>query len=206
MCGRFTVKGKKLSEQVSEELGCDFEADANEDLCPTQQVETLISSEGKLQQLSTTWGIHPQWSNKLLINAKAETVTGKSTFRQAFTHRRCVVPCSGWFEWRNEGGSRKRKYFFRQEYESALYMAGFWYPGADTHLPQLMTMTTAPTATCAEYHHRMPLLIQAEHIHYWLNAKPDELQPLLTSPDEAILISPAETPKPSPSTGQQSLF
>lgn len=206
MCGRFTVKGKKLSKQVSEELDCDFEVETNEDLCPTQQVETLISANGQLEQLSTSWGIHPQWSDKLLINAKSETVTQKSTFRQAFTERRCVVPCSGWFEWRNEGGSRKKKYFFRQQDESALYMAGFWYPSSADSLPQLMTMTTAPTATCAQYHHRMPLLIQPEHIDYWLNAKVDELYPLLAAPDEAIEITAADiSPVPS-DNGQQSLF
>lgn len=205
MCGRFAVKGKKLSKQVSEELDCDFEAYTNEDLCPTQQVETLISTDRQLQQLSTSWGIHPQWSNKLLINAKSETVTEKSTFRQAFTDRRCVVPCSGWFEWRDEGGSRKKKYFFQHQDESALYMAGFWYPGSVDHLPQLMTMTTAPTATCAEYHHRMPLLIKAENISYWLNAQIDELQPLLETPNEAIVIT-SEQSTSQLSAPQQTLF
>jgi putative SOS response-associated peptidase YedK len=78
----------------------------------------------------------------MLINAQSETVASKKTFASAFAHNRCLVPCSGWFEWRDEGNAKKQKYLFSYEDNEPAYMAGILYLCDDAM--QLVTLTTAP--------------------------------------------------------------
>ncbi|MCE9685818.1 SOS response-associated peptidase [Shewanella sp. AS16] len=186
MCGRLYVLADILRPQVQEELGLEFPLQTNLDLRPTDSVATLVSHEGKLQQLQTRWGIKPSWANKLLINAQAETVSKKRTFANAFEHNRCLVPCSGWFEWRDEGGPKKQKYLFSQRQQRPLYMAGIFYP-TQTNTPELVTLTTSPNEICAAYHSRMPLFIKPEQIPIWFNSSPEELEPLLQCVDSGYV-------------------
>jgi putative SOS response-associated peptidase YedK len=152
MCGRINVYGEPLSNAVSSALNIDFNAPTNHDLYPTQTVSTVAFKNG-MHQLDTTWGIKPQWSKKLLINAQSETAAVKQTFKRAFAENRCVVPCSGWYEWSTAAGEGKQKYLFDNLEGSPLYMAGIYYPQAEAS-PELVTLTTKPTELCAKYHHR----------------------------------------------------
>ncbi|WP_116472827.1 SOS response-associated peptidase [Zobellella maritima] len=180
MCGRFALD-IELSTQVGARLGIAFNTPPNDDVRPTHTVATVAWLDDRLQQLNTHWGIKPEWATHWLINAKAETVTGKKTFARAFAEHRCLVPCSGWYEWRDEGGPRKQKYRFEHASGDELYMAGIWYPAREHEAsPALVTLTTQPDELCAQYHNRMPLLIAAEHIHYWFGSTPEQLTPLLT--------------------------
>lgn len=182
MCGRLNVIEDPLCQQVSEQLGLNFDTHTNRDLRPTQLVATVAAHEKSLYQLTTPWGIQPAWSKKLLINAKAETVATKPTFKNAFKHHRCVVPCSGWFEWKQqEGANKKTKYLFQESQHYPLYMAGIFYPRTPGNV-QLVTLTTTPTKQCAAYHHRMPLLIAPNQVAYWLNSPADQLEPILEQP------------------------
>ncbi len=107
MCGRIDIQGEKLTQGVSDLLGFDFHVATNRDLRPTQILQAIISSAQGLEQMEASWGIKPTWAKQLLINAKAETVDQKPTFKQAFSERRCIVPCSGRYEWRDEGRAKK---------------------------------------------------------------------------------------------------
>jgi len=177
MCGRINVIEDPLARVVSEILGIHFAVKTNTDLRPTQAVEVVAESGDRhLQQMSTTWGIQPQWAKRLLTNAQAETVHQKPTFKKAFAERRCLVPCSGWYEWRDEGGARKQKYLFEHADGAPLFMGAIWYPAEQ---PQIVTLTTAPNTKCAEYHSRMPVLIEPEQIDFWFGSTSDEVQPLL---------------------------
>ena len=92
------------------------------------KISTITSINRNYQQLGTSWGIQPSWSKRLLINAQSETVAQKPTFRSAFNSNRCLVPCSGWYEWRAEEG-KKVKYFFSLSDNQPIYMAGITYHG-----------------------------------------------------------------------------
>lgn len=187
MCGRFSLN-VETAGQVRARLGIPFEAQANNDVRPTDTVATVTIINGQLQQLATRWGIKPDWATHLLINAKSETVATKKTFARAFTQHRCLVPCSGWYEWRDEGGPKKQKYLFTHASGEELYMAGIWYPSTpDAPVPELVTLTTAPDPLCAQYHNRMPQLIAPENINYWFHASPEQLAPLLTPPEEGVI-------------------
>ena len=101
MCGRFSVN-KALTPIVSELFNTDYSVETNANLSPSQSVATMVKSGSNYQQVNALWGIKPSWSKKLIINAQAESVATKPTFRQAFQSQRCLVPCNGWFEWRTE--------------------------------------------------------------------------------------------------------
>jgi putative SOS response-associated peptidase YedK len=89
---------------VSELFNTHYSVEANADLRPSQSVATIVNNGSSFQQVNALWGIKPNWSKKLIINAQAETVATKPTFKQAFQSQRFLVPCNGWFEWRTEEG------------------------------------------------------------------------------------------------------
>jgi putative SOS response-associated peptidase YedK len=180
MCGRISIDSF-LANTVSLQLGVPFNPQTNLDLRPTEQVSVVIMADSQLQQLDCSWGIKPAWSKKLLINAQAETVREKKTFASAFTSHRCVVPCSGWYEWREEGKKQKQKYLFSHDAAEPLYMAGIFYPNAE--FAQLVILTTEPTEKCKAYHNRMPLLISPFEMDFWLQTEAVMLEALLCHPE-----------------------
>lgn len=180
MCGRLTIDGLALAERVSVQIGAPYHPQTNLDLRPTERVTVIGLVNDQLASINSTWGIKPNWSKSQLINAQAETVREKKTFANAFAHHRCIVPCSGWYEWRDEGGKRKQKYLFSRADEQPLYMAGILFLNDATS--QLVTLTTSPTEQCAAYHSRMPLLIEPTDLDFWLHSEPAMLTPLLSHP------------------------
>lgn len=176
MCGRLNVIDDPLAKAVSDLLGISFSPENNTDLRPTQNVSTVICANNAIQQLDLPWGIKLEWAKRIIVNAQAETVATKPTFRQAFQTSRVVVPCSGWYEWRIEEG-KKQKYHFTSRDKSPLYMAAIALEGNQ----KLVTLTTKPNQQCAEYHHRMPLLIQSNQVEQWLISSANDVGTLLRS-------------------------
>ncbi len=177
MCGRLNVISDPLAMWVSHALNLDYTTISNDDLRPTDHIDAVVSMEGRCLQLGARWGIKPSWSKKLIINAQAETASEKKTFREAFDRRRCLVPCTGWYEWRDEGGKRKQKYSFTHSNSSPLLMAGIYF---ETELgTELVTLTTEPNKKCAAIHKRMPVLIEPTAAELWFGGTPEEVQPLL---------------------------
>ncbi|GLX80502.1 DUF159 family protein [Thalassotalea insulae] len=182
MCGRLNVIDDPLTKIVSDILGIKFSTSSNNNLCPTQQVSTVAKENGYFQ-VNATWGIKPDWSKSLLINAQSETVHKKSTFKNSFLNHRCLVPCSGWYEWRLESG-KKVKYLFEHSDNQPLFMGGILY---HPHAPQLVTLTVRPNEKCSQYHHRMPLLIEPDNFDYWFHSTPEELIPLMCAVDDDLV-------------------
>ena len=173
MCGRLNVVNEPISGWIGGQLGIEFTTPDNSDLKPTQPVATLVSEEGRYRQLDTAWGITPHWSKRPIINAQAETVSSKRTFQTAFRSARCLVPCLGWYEWRDEGGPRKQRYSFTDPAENPLFMAGIYFN--DPEGARLVTMTTVPSAAAAAIHHRMPLIIDRKDINLWLTGTDEQV-------------------------------
>lgn len=187
MCGRLNIEGESLSKAVSKRLNINYQATSNPNLCPSQNVSTLAFQD-KIQTLDTVWGIKPEWAKKLIINAQSESVALKPTFKRAFAESRCVVPCSGWYEWCSLSDKDKHQYLFRSEFNRPLYMAGIYYPQLETP-HKLVTLTTKPSKQCAQYHHRMPLLLPEEAIIDWLTLPVHHLAALMQGTRESITIS-----------------
>jgi len=182
MCGRFSVN-KALTPIVSEQFNTHYHVETNANLSPGQSVSTIINNGLNYQQVNALWGIKPNWSKKLIINAQAETVAIKPTFKQAFQKQRCLIPCNGWFEWRTEAG-KKVKYLFEHANKVPLYMAGILFQHEYT---ELVTLTTTPNDKCRQYHKRTPVFIAPEHEDYWFSASAQEVEPLLKHVDENLI-------------------
>lgn len=90
MCGRMNITDDPLALWISENLGINFRSQANHDFRPTQSTR-LISAD--LAVHDSNWGIHPNWSDKIIINARSETLLSKPLFANHFK-RRVLVPCS----------------------------------------------------------------------------------------------------------------
>ncbi|SES63115.1 SOS response-associated peptidase [Thalassotalea agarivorans] len=183
MCGRLNVLDDPLAQMVSDLLGINFSTETNVDLCPSQRVAAIIKPPSGFQQLDTIWGIQPVWAKKLLINAQSETIASKPTFRESIQIRRCLVPCTGWYEWKTEAG-KKQKYSFTHSQHEPFYMAGIWY---DHKQPELVTLTTRPNELCGQIHSRMPVIITPDNIDYWFHSSVDALPPLFDAIDEALI-------------------
>ncbi len=185
MCGRLNVINDPLAQWVSQVLDLDFRTSTNTDLRPTEHIDTVVSMEGRCLQLGGRWGIKPAWSKKLIINAQGETAAEKKTFREAFAKRRCLVPCTGWYEWRDEGGPKKQKYGFTHSKSDPFFMAGLYF---ENELgTELVTLTTEPNEKCSEIHKRMPVLIEPANARRWLTGSPRSIQPLLCALDSDII-------------------
>lgn len=188
MCGRFSVNKDQIDDWVLERFEVSFNCETNSDLRPTQTVAALTNSNDSLSQINTSWGIKPGWSKKLIINAQGETAASKKTFKESFNSRRCLIPCSGWYEWRDEGGKRKQKYLFNQTDNKPFLMAGIWFETEG--MPEIVTLTTYPNSSCAEIHKRMPVLIEPENVNFWFNSSVENLRVLIEPiASEQVLIT-----------------
>ncbi|TNC80502.1 MAG: DUF159 family protein [Oleiphilus sp.] len=179
MCGRLNVKDDPLSRIVSEALGVPFQAEDNSDLRPTQMVSTLASEpdvsdqasrhKSRITQLDLPWGIKPNWAKRILINAQAESVAVKPTFKRAFASSRCAIPCDGWYEWcvNPESGS-KTKYLFTRADHAPVYMAGICINQGPDKPKGLVTLTCAPDPYYARFHHRLPLMLEQSSVADWI--------------------------------------
>ena len=184
MCGRMNVD-TKISPIISEFFGINFSTPNNDNLSPGETVSTIINNNGGFQQLHAGWGINPSWSKNLLINAQSETVITKPTFSKAIKANRCLIPCSGWYEWRTENG-KKQKYLFSNSNDEPFLMAGTWYQTAN-EMPKLVTLTTAPNDKCAQYHKRMPVIVLPQNAEFWFQSPVEQLFPLFEAIDQSII-------------------
>lgn len=188
MCGRFEINKALVDKGVYQSLKVNFDAINNLDQRPTQSVECLHQHNGKIKQVSSHWGIKPEWAHYPIINAQIETIASKKTFSSAYALHRCVVPCSGWFEWTGESGHKKKHRFSSSE-DGVLFMAGILFP-YQHGVFQLVTITREADAHCGIYHHRMPLLINETKVADWLSL-PQSLKELGHFHDHhAIKINP----------------
>lgn len=197
MCGRYTIvhTHKELIARfrVTKAL---IESRARFNIAPTQKVPVVIfESQRVLEEVS--WGLIPSWSKepdkfKPLINARAETLAEKPSFRAAFKKRRCLIPADGFYEWQTKAG---RKFPVRITLEEgALFsFAGLYEDRKDPAGNNLRTCTiiTVPAnEKIAPIHERMPAILRPEDEDLWLTAKPEETEKafgcLKTYPDNQI--------------------
>lgn len=154
---------------------------------PTDQA-LIIKPEG--QAILCGWGFDVSWDKKPLINARAESLTEKKTFAPLL-EQRCIIPATGYFEWRNTGDS-KRKNSIHPSDQTVFSMAGLW--GVD----RFTIITCAPSPEIAFIHNRMPVILTPEGEAAWLN--PDSpfksVSHHLVPYDRARMIAEEDTPTP----------
>ncbi|HLU75105.1 MAG TPA: SOS response-associated peptidase [Nonomuraea sp.] len=195
MCGRYASARSKhqlLEEfQVEQDADPDKELGADYNVAPTKNVYAVLSrvpaeAQRAVRQLRVVkWGLVPPWAKdpsigSRMINARAETLAEKPSYRRAFAKRRCLLPADGYFEWMPVEGDKKKKqpYFIHPADGGVLAMAGlyeFWKdPGRadDDPLKWLVTCTVITTDAEDELghiHDRMPMMIERDRWEEWLD-------------------------------------
>jgi len=143
------------------------------------------------------WGLIPAWSrdaSRPSVNARAESLAERPAFRDAFRHRRCIVPASGFYEWEARGRAR-HPWVFRRHDGAAFFFAALWEtwtaPGAGP-LATCALITTAANPCVARIHDRMPALLDPAAARLWLD--PTASSALLSSllqpaPDDLLIAT-----------------
>jgi putative SOS response-associated peptidase YedK len=180
MCGRFAliVDASVLADVFEVEPPADLKPRYN--IAPTQTVPVVRrGSESERELAPVRWGLIPSWAKDAkmgarMINARAETVAEKPSFRSAVKSRRCLVPASGFFEWvKTDGG--KQPYFVRFQDDRPFAFAGLWErwsKGDDGPVDTCTIITTIPNELMAKLHHRMPVILPPALFDEWLEPAP----------------------------------
>jgi putative SOS response-associated peptidase YedK len=138
-----------------------------------------------------------------MINARAETVAEKPSFRTAFKRRRCIIPASGFYEWQKTANG-KQPVFIHAADKSPLGLAGLWeiWQGGDgSYLESCTIITTSPNSLMRPIHNRMPVILEPEDYATWLHPDPDPmvgLHLLRPFPAEKMTAYPVSTYVNSP--------
>lgn len=191
MCGRysFAPKPKQLDArmrdvQVPAELKISF------NIAPTHLAYVVANDRPHVLQ-TMAWGLVPSWSadgknTGKLINARAEGIGDKPSFREPVHSRRCLVPADSFYEWRNEPGGRKVPYRILLQDGDLMLMAGIWdeWNNGSEIKRTFSIITTTPNREISGLHNRMPVILtDREAQQNWLSPLPFEsvnalLQPL----------------------------
>lgn len=179
MCGRFTQTA--TPETVAKQFRVEgpmplFKPNYN--IAPTQRVVAvrLNSETGKRECVLLRWGLIPSWAKDTkignqCINAKAETVAEKPSFRAAFRKRRCLVIADGFYEWQR-AGERKQPMWISRKDRLPFAFAGLWEhwkPAEGESLETCTIITTEPNDIMAPIHNRMPVLLNPASFDQWLD-------------------------------------
>lgn len=189
MCGRFSQRtpSKKIAEKFKvEEVPPLLE---RYNVAPSQRVLGVREAGESREAAFFKWGLVPRWAKdpsigNRLINARAETVAEKPSFREAFTRRRVLVPSEGFYEWQRQGTGRKRPFYFRMRDGEPFAIAGLWerWEGGGELLETCTLLTTEANSLLSPYHDRMPVILRPEDYDLWLDTevrRADLLVPLL---------------------------
>lgn len=192
MCGRYTITD---SRRVAEAFELDaIEADLSRpryNIAPTQNVPAVLVRDGARVLVDLHWGLVPSWAKDRtigarLINARAETLASKPSFRSAFAQRRCLIVADGFYEWARRGAAKQPMYI-RVDGGAPFAFAGLyerWRLETPEALASCTIITTEPNMLLKPIHDRMPVILPREAYAAWLD-------PAQTDPAAlAVLLKP----------------
>lgn len=195
MCGRFVlaVDPEDVARMFEVSSGEPFPPRYN--IAPTQPIAIVrIGAHGRRELALARWGLVPAWVEDpkdfpLLINARAEGIGEKPSYRAAMRYRRCLVPASGFYEWRRGSGraSLRQPYWVPPVTGGVLAFAGLWETWSDRDGGEIDTaaiVTVPANREIAPIHDRMPVVVPPQHYALWLSGEPEEAAKLLVpAPD-----------------------
>lgn len=171
MCGRYALHAHPEVIALQFGLSTNPEFEARYNIAPASSILIVRNREAALVR----WGLVPRWAKDPLIgaklnNARAETVAGKPSFRDAWRKRRCLVPASGFYEWKPESG-RKQPYYVHPAQGELFALAGLWesWNGPEGPLETCVIVTTEANETMRAIHDRMPVIVAQRDYAHWLD-------------------------------------
>ncbi|MGI8542643.1 MAG: SOS response-associated peptidase [Aridibacter sp.] len=156
-------------------------------ITPTQLIGAIRVIENAREYANLKWGLIPHWSKddsfaSKLINARAETLAEKASFREAYKKRRCLIPASGFYEWENTPSGKQPHYFYLKD-KDIFGFGGLWEEWLDKESGELIETFTIITTEANEVlepiHNRMPVIIKENDYEEWLNNNVDGINELL---------------------------
>ena len=179
MCGRFTASFEFREIKVRWNLQRDLPLFVPRfNIAPSQQVPVIVHNDGANELKLMRWGLVPSWAadpaiGNRMINARAETITEKPSFKTLLEKRRCLIPADGFYEWRREG-SRKVPVWIHLKKKEPFVFAGLWdgwhNPEGET-LYSFTIITTVPNALLRSIHNRMPVIFDPLAARQWLDPR-----------------------------------
>lgn len=205
MCCRFLLLEQHYRE-ILQKLGVTSAANflSRYNVAPGTEIPVVRTKPGRgkpspaasREVAALRWGLVPAWSKSdegtKLMNARAETLTEKPSFRDAYRFRRGIIPASGFYEWAKLGRAR-RGWVFRWKSEQPFGLAALWenWTSPDgTALETCAVITVAPNELMQPIHHRMPVMLTPDQFEPWLDpdvTAPEKLAPLLRQPSAAAM-------------------
>ncbi len=214
MCGRYQMSVKenditvRFNVEVYEKL---YRPSYN---CTPSQKLPVITNTDQNKLSHFRWGLIPFWAKDIkignkMINAKAETIDQKASFKNSFKRKRCLVPSNGFYEWRKEGNEKIPCRIFLKEVELFSF-AGIWdtwKDAEDREINSFSIITTSPNELMEKIHRRMPVILDESTEKRWLNEEnPAVLKELLKPyPAKEMLAYPVSKAVNSPVNNSEEL-
>jgi putative SOS response-associated peptidase YedK len=209
MCGRFGFFELKYFIDQLRQLELpfvespDFRYAAGYNIAPESSVVALLGNHGRCTLTLAHWGMIPHWAKDRPkvrpINARAETLASKPYFRHMLNRQHCLIPASGFYEWKRTQGTGKQPYYIHLKDGSPMAFAGLWdtWRPPEPQAPPITSCTIITTDANREMkpiHDRMPVILEQEHWKLWLEAGSPEAVRLLVPPvDDRLEIYPVST-------------
>jgi putative SOS response-associated peptidase YedK len=180
MCGRFSLT--LSAEQIAARFGVSVPEGYRPryNIAPTQEIIALVADAQGRHLETLRWGLIPYWAkdpkigNKL-INARAEMLFTKPSFRDAVKRRRCLIVADGFYEWRQTSQGRRVPVYVRLKSKEPFGFAGLWDVWSSPEGQTLKTctiVTTEPNELLRSIHDRMPVIVPRELEELWLDPSP----------------------------------
>jgi putative SOS response-associated peptidase YedK len=179
MCGRFTASFEfreiKLLFNVQRDIPL---LSPRYNIAPSQEVPVIVQKDGVNELKPMKWGLVPYWApdpsiGNNMINARAETITKKPSYRRLVESQRCLIPADGFYEWRREGNG-KIPVWFHLKKKQPFAFAGLWDMWRDVDGEVLHTftiITTVPNSLLRRIHNRMPVIFDVPQAKQWLDPR-----------------------------------
>jgi len=195
MCGRFAIYSSvKEIQNYANALNRIENWEKNYNAAPGNNIPVLVRENGKTVLKLLQWGLIPFWAKDekigyKLINARAETISEKPSFKYAFRKRRCLIPANGFYEWRK---ADKQPFYFRLRERELFVFAGIWEKWKSPAGKEISTcsiITTDANELVKPIHPRMPVILSREFEQNWLQENDENfLLSLLVPLDSKSLI------------------
>ena len=196
MCGRFTLG--QSNKEIESHLEQAFQISASSietiypryNIAPGQKIVSIIHDGHGFRAGELEWGFTTMQADmKPLINARAETLLQKPTFKQSFASKRCIILCDGYYEWQTLD-SGKQPYYIQPGstfgYMAGIYTSAVGSDGQKKHTAAIIT--TAANPLLSSIHHRMPLFIPESMVGIWLTKEPS-----LANQQQSFTLTPVST-------------
>ncbi|CAG0954636.1 SOS response-associated protein YedK [Gammaproteobacteria bacterium] len=187
MCGRFIIKSDLEQIQLAFSIDqVEAQVQPSYNIAPTQSIVTVAQRDGQNVLENMRWGLIPVWAKDMsigskMINARAESVAEKASFKRPLKSRRCLIVADGFYEWQKEG-AKKIPMFIHLKSQKPFAFAGLydvWKSPDGDWITSCAIITTRPNELMETIHNRMPVILPKTAYKPWLDVSNQDLDELI---------------------------